>query len=149
MQYEFTLFDDDITAADLHTSSSSSEVEVEDFTSDHILPFSDSGFSPDPGSRHYEGNDYEDDCTMQSASDVNNDENESADSAISHQVQRLRGGADDDEDENYIEYYDYEEYHDVWHRELAPVIAQTEYQHDNVYSFKLNPGIHHESAYNE
>jgi hypothetical protein len=149
MQYEFTLFDDDITTEDLHTSSSSSEVEVDDFTSDHIGPVSASGFSPDPGSSQYEGNDYEDDCTMQSASDVNNDEKESADSATSHQVQRLRGGADDDEDENYIEYYEYNEYDEVWHRELAPVIAQTEYQHDNVYPFKLDPGIHHESAYNE
>ena len=36
-----------------------------------------------------------------------------------------------------------------WYRELGPVIAQTEYQPDNVYSFKLNPGIHHDSAYNE
>ncbi len=149
MKYDFTLFDDDITAGDLHTSSSSSEVEIDDFTSNHIMPVSDSGFSPDPGSRQYEGNDYEDETTLQSASDVDTDENESAESAISHQVQRLRGGADDDEDENYIEYYDYEEYHDDWHRELGPVIALTEYQHDNVYYFKLNPDIHHESAYNE
>ncbi len=29
------------------------------------------------------------------------------------------------------------------------MIAQTVYQHDNVYSFKLNPGIHHPSAYHE
>jgi hypothetical protein len=86
---------------------------------------------------------------MQSASNVDNDDNESAESAISHQVQRLRGGADDDEDENYIEYYDYDEYHDDWHRELGPVIAQSEYQRDNVYSFKLKPGVHHDSAYNE
>ncbi len=145
MQYEFTLFDDDITAADLHTSSSS-EVENEHFTSDHISPASDSGFSPDPGSSQYEGNDYEDDKSMQSASDVDNDEIESDQSAISHQVQRLRGGADDDEDENYIEYYDYDEYHDDWHRELGPVIAQSEYQRENIYSFKLKPGVHHDSA---
>jgi hypothetical protein len=149
VQYEFTLFDDDINATDLHTSSSSSEVENEHFTSDHIMPVSDSGFSPDPGSSQYEGNDYEEERSMQSASDVDNDEYESAESSISHQVQRLRGGADDDEDEHYIEYYDYDEYDDIWQRELGPVIAQKVYQHDNVYSFKLNPGIHHPSAYNE
>jgi hypothetical protein len=61
----------------------------------------------------------------------------------------LRGGADDDEDENYIEYYDYDEYHDDWHRELGPAITQSEYQRDNIYSFKLKPGVHHDSAYNE
>jgi hypothetical protein len=148
MQYEFTLFDDDITAADLHTSSSS-EVGNDNFTSDHISPASDSGFSPDPGLSQYEGNAYEDDTSMQSASDVDTDENESAETAISHQVQRLRGGADDGDEENYIEYYDYEEYHDDWHRELGPVIAQSEYQRENIYSFKLKPGVHPESAYNE
>jgi hypothetical protein len=68
---------------------------------------------------------------------------------ISHQVQRLRGGADDDEDDNYIEYQDYDEYDDQWHRQLGPLIAQSEYQHENVYSFKLNPGIHHESELND
>ncbi len=47
---------------------------------------------------------------------------------------------EEDEDENYIEYYDYVEYRDEWHRELGPVIAQSEYQHDNVYSFKLFHG---------
>ncbi len=143
MKYEFTLFDDEINATDLHTSSISSEVEVDDFTSDRIIQV------PASGSRQYEGKDYEYDSSMQSASDIDNDENESAESAISHQVQRLRGGADDDKDENYIEYHDYEEYHDEWYRELGPVIAQSEYQHDNVYSFKLNPDIHHENAYNE
>jgi hypothetical protein len=66
-----------------------------------------------------------------------------------HQVQRLRGGADDGEEENYIEYYDYDEYHDDWHRELGPVIAQSDYQRENIYSFKLKPGVHHDSAYNE
>ena len=146
MQYEYTLFDDDITAEDLHTSSSS-EVET-DFTSDHISPASDSGFSPDPGSSLYEGNEYEDDTTMQSASDVDNDDIESAESAISHQVQRLRGGADDGEEENYIEYYDYDEYND-YVRDLRPIIAQSEYQPENVYAFKLKPGVHHADAYNE
>ena len=60
----------------------------------------------------------------------------------------MRGGTDDDDDENYIEYYDYDEYND-YVRELGPVIAQSEYQPANVYSFKLKPGVHHESAYNE
>ena len=84
---------------------------------------------------------------MKTAPDVNNDENESAASARSHRVQRLRGGADDGEDENYIEYYDYGEFHDDEQCELGPVIARTEYQHENVFSFKLNPGIHRDSAY--
>jgi hypothetical protein len=60
----------------------------------------------------------------------------------------LRGGADDGEEENYIEYYDYDEYND-YVRDLGPVIAQSEYQPENVYSFKLKPGVHHASAYNE
>ncbi len=56
----------------------------------------------------------------------------------------------DGEDENYIEYFDYEEYDDDnWHRELGPVITQTEYQPENVYSFKLNPDFNHDSAYDE
>jgi hypothetical protein len=118
-------------------------VEFNKFTSDHIMQV------PDSGPHQYEGNNYEDDCVMKSASDVDNDENESAESARSHQVQRLRGGADDDENETYIEYYDYDEFHDDEQCELGPVIARTEYQHENVFSFKLNPGIHHDSAYYE
>ena len=83
MQYEFTLFDHDITTTDLHTSSSSSEVECDKSTSDHIMQV------PDSGPHQYEGNNYEDDCVMKSASDVDNDENDSAESAQSHLVQRL------------------------------------------------------------
>jgi hypothetical protein len=85
---------------------------------------------------------------MQSASDVDNDDNESDKSANSHQVQRLRGGADDGEEENYIEYYDYDEYND-YVRELGPIIDQSEYQPANIYSFKMKPGVHPEAAYNE
>jgi hypothetical protein len=75
MQYEFTLFDHDINTTDLHTSSSSSEVEVDNFTSDHIMQV------PDAGPHQYEGNSYEDDGVMKSTSDVDKDENDSAESA--------------------------------------------------------------------
>ncbi len=44
---------------------------------------------PDDGTHQYEGNAYEEESSMQSASDVDTDDIESAEAAISHQAQRL------------------------------------------------------------